>query len=157
MADMLVRLTDLPPVQEAYECRPGQRVEIRRAMTYEQGRIVAWVEKAFSTAWADECKAGFGMQPVGCFVAATNGRLSGFCCYDCTLRGFAGPVGVDSEWRGLGIGRALLTAVLHAMKGIGYGYCVIGNVAAPEFFRKAAGAALIDIKKRDIYPPKLKI
>ena len=155
MPDMLVSLTDLPPVLENYECRPGQKVAIRRAMTYEQGQILTWIENTFSRPWADESKTAFGNHPVGCFIAVATDRLVGFCCYDVTLRGFAGPIGVAPQWQGVGIGRALLVAVLHAMKAVGYGYTVIGNVASPAFFEKAGGAVLIKSGKRNIYPPKL--
>ena len=153
---MLIRLTDLPRTRDSFECRSGQIVAIRRAMTYEQGHVIAWIAKTFSPAWADESKTAFGTHPVGCFIAVSGkGQLVGFCCYDATLRGFAGPIGVMKDWRGAGIGRALLISVLHAMKAIGYGYCVIGNVASPAFFEKAGGASLIKTGKTEIYPQKL--
>ena len=152
MPDMLVRLTDLPSALEIVAGRSGEHVLIRRAMTYEQGSIVDWIGKTFSATWADECKPAFGSHPVGCFIAAAGERLAGFCCIDCTLRGFAGPVGVAPRWQGMGIGRALLVAALHAMKAMGYGYSVIGNVAAPEFFAKAVGAVPIVSGKAEVYP-----
>ena len=157
MPDMLVRLTDLPPVQEDFECRTGQRVSIRRAMTYEQGQVLHWIGQMFSPTWADECRTAFGSHPVGCFLAITHGRPIGFCCFDVTLRGFAGPIGVAREWQRIGIGRTLLVAVLTAMRSVGYGYSVIGNVASPEFFERACGAVVIKSANRDIYPRKLQM
>lgn len=154
---MLVRLTDLPPVREDFECLTGQRVLIRRAMAYEQGQVLGWIGRLFSPTWADECRTAFGSHPVGCFIAVATGHPIGFCCYDVTLRGFAGPIGVASEWQRTGIGRSLLVAVLDAMRSAGYGYCVIGNVASPEFFKKACGAVAIKCAQRDIYPEKLLI
>ena len=155
MPDMLVRLTDLPPVQEAFECRTGQTVSVRRAMTYEQGQVLRWIGQMFSPAWADECRTAFGSHPVGCFIAIAKGDPIGFCCYDVTLRGFAGPIGVASKWQRSGIGRTLLVAVLNAMRSAGYGYAIIGNVASPGFFERACGAVVIESTKRDIYPGKL--
>jgi GNAT superfamily N-acetyltransferase len=151
---MLIRLTNLPMPRDVFECRPGQMIETRRAMTYEQGHIIAWIKKTFSPLWADECKAAFGKHPVGCMIAVADDCLVGFCGVDCTLRGFAGPIGVDSSWQRLGIGRALLVMALHAMKAMGYGYCIMGNVSAASFFEKVAGAVSIESVKADIYPRK---
>ena len=99
--------------------------------------------------------SAFTGHPVGCFIAAADHILVGFCCVDCTFRGFTGPIGVEPKWRGCGIGRALLVNALRAMKTLGYGYSIIGNVASPEFFEKAVGAVLIRVAKPDLYPPKL--
>jgi len=49
----------------------------------------------------------------------------------------------------------LLVTALQAMHAQGYGYAVIGQVGAPDFFSKTVGAIEIPGSQPGIYPPQL--
>ena len=70
----------------------------------------------------------------------------GFSCYDGTTRGFFGPIGVQKEFRGLGIGELLLKRTLFAMRESGYAYAIIGWAGSDviSFYEKCVNAKIID-------------
>lgn len=155
MTDMLVRLYDLPaswPV--VLSCGSG-RIVIRRAMSYEQDKIVAWVVSTFNKLWAEECRTAFGRLPIGCHIAVHAGSVVGFCCSDTTFANFVGPIGVDKQMRTKGIGKALLMASLFDQKSRGHAYAVVGDAGEQEFFRIAVGAEPIIGSTPGAYPERL--
>jgi ribosomal protein S18 acetylase RimI-like enzyme len=121
--------------------RPG--VTVRKPIGPEHGYIARWVEARFGPGWSSEAQAALANRPVTLFIAQRDADILGFCCYDATARGFVGPIGVCDVARGQGVGAALLLACLHDMRAAGYGYAVVGDAGAPDFFRRIAGA--IDI------------
>ena len=157
MADLLVRLYDLPPRGPAVEGLPGQGIVIRRAMSSERSPVIEWMRAQGSPGWAGECEAAFARLPLACFVAvAVQGppgeRLIGVACYEATCRNFFGPELVHPDWRGRGIGRALLLSALEAMRAEGYAYAIIGWAAPIDFYRRAVGAVPIEGSSPGIYP-----
>jgi GNAT superfamily N-acetyltransferase len=147
MVDMLVKLYDLPTSPAG----PPAGVTVRRALAAEKHVVCEWVSQTFGRGWADECEAAFCRQPVSCFMATAVNRPVGFCVYDSTARGIAGPIGVAGEWRGRGLGRALLLAALNDMRAVGYAYGVIGWVDATEFFARSCGAGVIEGSQPGLY------
>lgn len=156
MTDMLVKLYDLPPVAPDLERQSRRGIAVRRAMVYERGIIVQWVGRQFGPRWADECQIAFGRHPVGCYIAVADSQICGFCCTDCTFRGFLGPIGTHSDFRGKGVGRLLLLTALEGMRDRGYAYAVVGNVGNPTFFERSAGAVTIEGSTPGPYPESLK-
>ncbi len=144
MQDMLVRLYDLPPLDEAKREADKNGVTIRRAAAPEKIRTVEWVNRNFTRVWASETDVAFSNAPVTCFVAVHNGDLVGFACHEVTCKNFFGPTGVLADHRGLGIGRALLLEALWDQRHQGYAYSIIAGVGPAGFYRKAVGAQLID-------------
>jgi GNAT superfamily N-acetyltransferase len=155
MADMLVRLYDVPAVEDDLARLAERGVTIRRAMTYEKHRVIQWIDRTFSAGWASECETAFGRHPVSCFIAVEAGQLIGFAGYDCTCRNFFGPTGVAESSRGQGVGTALLLACLHAMADEGYAYAIIGGVGPTDFYARAVDAIEIPGSTPGIYPPNL--
>ena len=151
MPDLIVRLYDLPALAPAIDRVKQEDVEIRRALPPEKSIVVRWVAASFSSAWADECAISFARQPQACFLALRERKLCGFVAYEATCRNFLGPIGVDGNLRGRGIGEALLLCALHAMRNEGYAYAIIGGAGPTEFFQKAAGAMLITDSEPGIY------
>lgn len=158
MGDQLVNLysreVDALP-SKAARCS----VAIRPALAPELHIVTDWVRAHFSENWASEVLVAFSRQPVSCFIAVEDGVLRGFACYDATARGFFGPTGVNEHARGRGIGLALLSATLQAMKTVGYAYAVIGDPGPAGFYKKAAGAISIDfddVSNRGLYEGMLK-
>jgi len=156
MQDMLVRLYDLPGLEDALEAASGQGVAIRPALTIEKPQVLEWMRANFPV-WVAETEAAFCRSPVSCFLAVRRREILGFACYDATCRNFFGPTGVLEEERGRGLGRALLLAVLHAQRGQGYAYSIIGGVGPAEFYAKTVGAVLIEGSTRGVYAGALSI
>lgn len=78
------------------------------------------------------------------FVAVAEKKIIGFACYNSSGKGYFGPFGVSSDYRGKGVGTELFYACLDGMKNEGYGYAVVGWVdSAAEFYKRAADAVYI--------------
>ena len=151
MADMLVRLYDLPDGAPVHRRLAEEGIVIRRAMAYEKRAVVSWVEERFSEYWACECEVAFTNHPISCYLATQAGKIAGFGCYDSTYRNYFGPTGVSEPARGRGIGAGLLLACLEAMRADGYGYAIIGGVGPRGFYAKVAGAVEIPDSTPGIY------
>ncbi|HVO89211.1 MAG TPA: GNAT family N-acetyltransferase, partial [Casimicrobiaceae bacterium] len=93
--------------------------------------------------------------PIACFIALRGHELVGFACHDATCPNFFGPEGVIEAERGIGVGRALLLAALHAQRAQGYAYSIIGGVGPAAFYEKAVGAVPIPDSSPGIYAPML--
>ena len=156
MADMLVRLYDLPDSAPMRRRLADAGITIRRAMPYEKRAVVTWVGDRFGEPWACECDVSFSNRPISCYLATWEGRIVGFGCHDSTCANFFGPMGVDEDARGQGIGAALLLACLEAMRAGGYGYAIIGGVGPREFYARVAGAIEIPDSSPGIYPDRLR-
>ena len=151
MPDLLVNLLKLPPA----EMRSPEFV-VRRAQPFEISAVRAFVTQNFSVAWADEISVGFARQPVSVFVAINNHELAGFAAYECTRRGFFGPMGVISRAQGKGIGRVLLLAALAGLREMGYVYAIVGAAGPVGFYQKTVGAIVIPDSEPGIYMGVLK-
>ncbi|OIN99712.1 MAG: GNAT family N-acetyltransferase [Elusimicrobia bacterium CG_4_10_14_0_2_um_filter_56_8] len=156
MPDLLVKLYDLPSSAAAVEKLLGDGVQIRRAIGPEKHAIVEWAGKKFSRSWASECDVALSARPATCFVAVKDKQIAGFACYDATLKGFFGPIGVDETIQKKGLGKALLIRTLEAMKDAGYGYAAIGWAGPVEFFKKAVGATVIEGSEPGVYKNLIK-
>jgi GNAT superfamily N-acetyltransferase len=156
MADLLVRLYTLPPLEPALEKAAAAGITVRRAAAAERGAVVDWVRTHGSPGWASECEAAFARLPIACFVAVEKrDHLSGVACYEATARGFFGPELVHPDRRGKGAGKALLLSALHAMRAEGYGYAIVGWASSIAFYEQAVGAVVIEGSDPGIYPAKL--
>jgi GNAT superfamily N-acetyltransferase len=147
---MLVKLYDLPVLEEAIAHASAHGIAIRRALSLEKPRLVEWVQVHF-TPWVAEVEVAFSRLPVACFVALRDRDILGFACYDATCRNFFGPEGVLPAERGRGLGRGLLLAALHAQKAQGYAYSIIGGVGPAQFYAKTVGAVLIEGSTPGVY------
>lgn len=156
MADLLVKLYQLPDKRPLLEQLKEKKVTVRRGRAWEKFQLTHWVEETFGRLWASECDTAFSRQPVSCFLATKNRELVGFACYDTSMKNFFGPVGVAEEMRQGGIGTALLLQCLYAMAANGYGYAIIGDAGSPGFYEKAVNAYIIPDSSPGIYSDRLK-
>jgi GNAT superfamily N-acetyltransferase len=154
MPDMLVKLYDLPPLAPALVAVARQGGMIRRALNADKLPVLAWVRAGFPS-WAAETETAFSRLPVTCFIAHREQGIAGFACYDATCPNFFGPTAVAEAHRGLGIGRALLLASLHAQREQGYAYSIIGGVGPAAYYAKAVGAVIIEGSSPGIYANRL--
>ncbi len=144
MADLLVNLLKLPPVENSEE------FVVRRAQPFEISRVRNFVATNFSASWADEISVGFARQPVSVYIAIQR-EIVGFSAYECTRRGFFGPTGAVEAAQHQGIGKALLLASLWGLRELGYVYGIIGAAGPVEFYQKTVGAIIIPDSEPGIY------
>ncbi|MDQ2975970.1 MAG: GNAT family N-acetyltransferase [Acidobacteriota bacterium] len=151
MPDLLVNLLKLPPLETLLSDLESGGIIVRRAQPFEITRVRSFVEINFSIAWADEISVGFASKPVSLFVAIADKEVVGFAAYECTRRGFSGPIGVLENMQERGIGKALLLASLWGLRELGYVYGIIGGAGPVEFYEKAVGAIVIPDSEPGIY------
>ena len=156
MADMLVNLTVLEKYGEDLPDLAQHGINVRRVMSYERANLDAFVKKHFGTGWASEVEMAFAQHPITCFIATHEGCIIGFAAYECTMRDYFGPTGVDPEYRKKGIGRVLLYKCMEALKQMGYAYAIIGGAGPKDFYRKNCGAEVIDGSDPGVYIDGLK-
>ena len=149
--DLLVNLLKLPVATEA-----PREFLVRRAQPFEISVVRRFVGENFSANWADEISVGFARQPVSVFVATKERELIGFAAYECTRRGFFGPMGVIESAKNNGVGKVLLIAALEALREMGYVYAIIGAAGPVRFYQKTVGAIIIPDSEPGIYTDLLK-
>jgi GNAT superfamily N-acetyltransferase len=156
--DRLVRLYDLPDLEPFRRASLSKGITVRRARAYEQMQTIDWVRAMFSMEWASECSVCFSRVPLSCFIATRDSEIIGFACYETTFRNFFGPIGVDPNRRGAGVGATLLISCLKSMWDEGYAYAIIGGPreAAP-FYRRLVGAVDIEGSTPGIYVDRLTV
>ena len=160
MADLLVKLYQLPSPAPLTEELAQKNIIIRRPIGPENYGVIGWIKQHFGDGWAGEAENAFFRSPKSIFIAlrenqdengSIHSEMLGFGCYDATVKGFFGPTGVDEKERGQGIGRAILLACLNAMKEEGYGYGIIGSAGPVDFYRKVCGATVIEDSSPGVY------
>ena len=150
MPDLLVNLLKLPVPESTRE------FIVRRAQPFELSAVRSFVAGNFSANWADEISVGFARQPVSVFVATMDRELIGFAAYECTRRGFFGPMGVLNSAQDKGVGKALLLAAMWALREMGYVYAIVGAAGPVRFYQKTVGAIVIPDSEPGIYTDLLK-
>lgn len=151
MIDMLVRLYDLPRIEEDLLGLEAGGIVIRRPGAYERHLVTEWVGRHFSPKWVSETKTAFARQPISCYIATREKTIIGFACYDVTAKGFLGPMGVSEDARQGGVGKVLLVAALRGLRDMGYAYGIIGGVGPAEFYARTVGAVPIEGSSPGIY------
>ncbi len=160
MADLLVKLYEIPSAQPDIDALAEKNIVIRRPIGPENWGVIAWIKKHFGDGWASEAENAFFRSPKSIYIAIRETKdedgyihpeMLGFGCYDATVKGFFGPTGVDEKERGQGIGKAILLACLNAMKEEGYGYGIIGSAGPVKFYEKTCGATVIEGSDPGVY------
>lgn len=157
MADLLVKLYELPDNSRNVERLREEGIYIKRALSPDKHEILEFIRENFSESWASECDVAFSNLPVSCFIAVKDKKVVGFACYEATCKNFFGPIGVHNDMRGYGVGAALLLECLHAMYNEGYAYAIIGGGrGAADFYKKTVGATIIEGSDPGIYRRMIK-
>lgn len=151
MHDMIVNLYDLQYNSQLIHILQSKGINIRRAFPADMLEIIEWVKNNFSPYAAGECSVCFSNKPVSCFLAEKDGNILGFACYNASYKAFFGPMFVVDEYKGMGIGKALLIESLLALKNEGYAYGIIGGVGPAEFYKKTVNARDIENSTPGIY------
>ncbi len=158
MADMLVKLYKLLDLNTSLQQVRQNGILIKRPIGPEKYFVVEWVRSRFGNHWVSEVDISFSNRPVSTFIALDEkeNKIVGFASYDATVRGFFGPTGVDEDYRGKGIGTALLLSCLHDMFNVGYAYAIIGDPGPVEYYKKTVDAVEIEDSYPGIYKNMLR-
>ncbi len=153
MPDLLVPLFNLPDVEEVKD------IWIGRPLAHQSPGVLSFIKENFSEGWEAEAKVGFSSTPPTILVAASqeSGKPAGFCCWDCTAKGFLGPIGTPEIVQGRGIGRALVLSCLKSMREAGYAYAIIGGAGPVDFFKSICDARVIEGSTPGIYGNPLRL
>jgi hypothetical protein len=158
MADMLVKLYNLPPLQPVLATLEQLHIYIRPARIGEEKQIVPWIQQHFYHSWSNGVSYAINRSPCSFFIAVEKQppqpnranlydlppeRLLGFACYDTSNRGMFGPMGVQSSDEKRGIGTALLLTALHAMWTENYAYAIIGWAGPVDWYTRRVQATII--------------
>ena len=149
--DMLVKLYELPSLEEEMKKMEAKGIRIHRAFPADRKRILELVESLTGPNARGEAECCFSRMAPTMFVAVREKELLGYACYDATAPDFFGPTQVKDEEQGKGIGKALLIASLHALRAEGYGYAIIGGIGPQKFYEKTVGAMLIPDSNPSVY------
>ncbi|MFI4910906.1 MAG: GNAT family N-acetyltransferase [Sedimentisphaeraceae bacterium JB056] len=155
MADLIVRLYDLPELSSSMSKMKELDIEIRRPMPFESRIVVKWVEDNYGQSWAMQAQAAFYNQPISCFMAVKNNSIIGFAAYDATCINFFGPTGVLEEYQGRGIGKSLLLQSMAAMRENGYAYAIVGGAGPIDYYKKTLDAQEIHKSTPGIYANRI--
>ena len=153
MPDMLVNLEKLPGCDTGKLEKEG--IRIIRAMTPNMFQVLDFVKQTMGERAMGEAAVCFSHQPVSLFIAVKDDKIIGFACYNATLKDYFGPTEVLEEYRGQGIGKALLLKCLESLKADGYAYAIIGGVGPVDFYYKCCGATVIPDTDPGIYKDML--
>lgn len=159
MADMLVKLYNISEPYDIEKRLSENGVKIKKALAPDRSRIIDFSKTCAKDDYSDEVAAAFSNNPPTCYIATREKKIIGFACYEATAKNFFGPMAVLESERKKGIGKALLLRSLLSMQELGYAYAIIGwpAVSAVDFYRKCAGAVIIDEKSSGVYKRMIEI
>ena len=156
MPDMLVNLLKLSPLEPLLSELKAAGVAVRRSSPHEISIVRDFILRNFEAGWADEISVGYSNKPVSVLIAIRETQVIGFAAYECTRRGFFGPMGVEEKERGQGLGHALLVAALWGLRELGYAYGIIGGAGPTAFYERAVNATIIPDSTPGIYADPIK-
>jgi len=143
-SDLLVKLYEVKEDRALEERLREQGIKVVRLLPPNYDMLLEFIAAHFSKGWVSEAKAALFNHPASCYVAAKDGKIIGFACYNATAKDYFGPTGVAEEYRGLGVGKLLLLKCMLALKEEGYSYAIIGwSDDATPFYQKVVGAVEI--------------
>ncbi|GMU85668.1 MAG: hypothetical protein AMXMBFR48_09100 [Ignavibacteriales bacterium] len=131
------------PVEDDIKRLSEKGIFFRRAVLDDKSELLPWINARFPE-WKGEVSEAFRNNPVTIFVARNNGRIIGFSAFEANNKGtgWFGPMGTDTTFRGLSIGRVLLRTCLNEMQKVGFAKAVIPWVGPAKFYEAAAGARI---------------
>ncbi len=141
--DMIVPLLALPGSEPALRRVQAQGILVFRATMGDLTPLYAFISAHFTQIWADSIHAALAHRPATVFVATERDQIIGFAAHSCNRPDIVGPLGVHPEYRGRGIGAALLFQCLLDLRAAGYVYAIIGQVGPAAFYEKTCDARLL--------------
>lgn len=159
MADMLVKLYNVPDSRDLEKRLLEEGIRIKKALAPDRSKIVEFSRTCAKDDYSDEVSAAFSNNPITCYIATRDKKIIGFACYEATAKDFFGPMAVSETERKRGIGKALLLKSLESMQELGYAYAIIGwpTTSAIDFYRKCVDAVMIEERSSGVYRRMIEI
>lgn len=153
MADMLVKLYNIPDSHDIEKELLKEGIRIKKALAPDRSKVIEFAKTCAADDYSDEVQAAFCNNPITCYIATKDKKLIGFACYEATAKNFFGPMAVLESERKKGIGKVLLLKSLASMEEMGYAYAIIGWPAesAIPFYEKCVEATMIEESSSGVY------
>jgi len=120
--------------------RHGRKARLRRAEPADWQALETFVRGQFTEAWSHEARLALFRDTPTVFIASHDGRVRGFACYGVYRPDWFGPLAVDPESRGEGLGEALLLLCLDDLAAAGVAVAQIGWIGPMSFYAKTVDA-----------------
>jgi len=120
--------------------RHGRRATVRRAEPADWPALEMFVREKFTEVWCHEARLALHRETPTVFIARLDDRVAGFACYGVYRPDWFGPLGVDPESRGEGLGEALLLLCLDDLATAGVAAAQIGWIGPMSFYAKTVDA-----------------
>lgn len=130
----------VPGRSDAVLDRGGRKASVRRANQRDWPALETFVRGQFTEVWGHEARLALYRDTPTVFVACRDERVTGFACYGVYRPDWFGPLAVDPESRGEGLGEALLLLCLDDLAAAGVAVAQIGWIGPMSFYAKTVDA-----------------
>jgi len=118
---------------------PGA-TSVRRATPADWPRLESFIQAGFTEVWRGEAALALQRDIPTIFIASRDERIIGFACHGVYRADWFGPLGVDPDSRGEGLGEALLLLCLDDLAAAGVTVAQIGWIGPMAFYSKTVDA-----------------
>jgi mycothiol synthase len=144
--DMAVALREVNLETAAVEQRLRQKgIVLRRVESHEVPAVGAFALETFSPVWQDEVLLAADLRPVPLFAAFDGQRVVAFAAYNVTGISRFGPTGTHPDYRGRGIGSALLKLCLRTLRDAGESEVQVSWAGPIDFYARAVDARISNV------------
>ena len=151
MPDIICPLFELPDYSGLIDQLASEGITIRAARPWEREALRTFVTERWDIGWADEASLGLARVPVSILLALKENKIIGFSAYEVSAPAYFGPTGVDTAFRGLGVGKALLYRAMDGLRELGYVYGFVGSPGPTDFYLKAMKGMSLPADWKNIY------
>ena len=86
MADLLVKLYEIPSAQPDIDALAEKNIVIRRPIGPENWGVIAWIKKHFGDGWASEAENAFFRSPKSIYIAIRETKDENGDIYECKIK-----------------------------------------------------------------------
>jgi mycothiol synthase len=120
--------------------RHGRKAILRRGEPTDWPALETFVREQFTEVWSHEARLALHRETPTIFIAIRDERVTGFACYGVYRPDWFGPLAVDPQSRGEGLGEALLLLCLDDLAAAGVAVAQIGWIGPMSFYAKTVDA-----------------
>jgi predicted N-acetyltransferase YhbS len=113
---------------------------VRRATPGDWPRLEDFIQTGFTEVWTGEARLALHRDIPTIFIASRDERITGFACHGVYRYDWFGPLGVDPDSRGQGLGEALLLLCLDDLAAAGVALAQIAWIGPMAFYSKTVDA-----------------
>jgi mycothiol synthase len=118
----------------------GRAATVRRATAADLPALETFIHAGFTEVWRGEARLALQRDIPTIFIASRAEHITGFACHGVYRADWFGPLGVDPDSRGDGLGGALLLLCLDDLAAAGVAVAQIGWIGPMAFYAKTVDA-----------------